>query len=83
VIALVTAFSFSSSLDHLLASPRLFGVAPSALNREEAALLAGSLPAPDRFDVNDPSARLQRREGWILDQMDGPGGPAYLSIIEH
>ena len=26
VIALVTAFSFSSSLDHLLASPRLFGV---------------------------------------------------------
>jgi monofunctional biosynthetic peptidoglycan transglycosylase len=64
------------------ASPRLFGVAPSALNREEAALLAGSLPAPDRFDVNDPSARLQRREGWILDQMDGLGGPSYLSVIE-
>ena len=65
------------------ASPRLFGVPPAKLNREEAALLAGSLPAPDRFDVNDPSARLQRREGWILDQMDELGGPAYLSVIEH
>ncbi len=64
------------------AAPRLFGVKPASLSREQAALLAGSLPAPDRFDVNDPSARLQRREDWILEHMDGLGGPAYLSVIE-
>jgi monofunctional glycosyltransferase len=64
------------------ASRSLFGVAPARLNREQAALLAASLPAPDIFDVNDPSARLQRRKAWILDHMDGLGGPDYLSDVD-
>jgi monofunctional biosynthetic peptidoglycan transglycosylase len=66
-----------------VASRRLFGVAPSALDRQQAALLAASLPAPDIYDVNDPSKRLQKRTAWILDQMDGLGGTEYLSDIEH
>jgi len=64
------------------ASQRLFGVAPNQLSREEAALLAASLPAPDIYDVNDPSPRLARREIWILDQMEGLGGPAYLLDVD-
>jgi len=65
-----------------VASRRLFGVAPSALNRQQAALLAASLPAPDIYDVNDPSARLQKRAYWIEDQMEGLGGADYLSDME-
>ena len=64
------------------ASRRLFGVTPAELDREQAALLAASLPAPDRYDVDDPSEHLQRREDWILDQMEGLGGPAYLYVID-
>jgi len=66
-----------------VASRRLFGVPPSALNPQQAALLAASLPAPDIYDVTDPSARLQKRAYWIEDQMDGLGGIDYLSDIEH
>ena len=66
-----------------VASRRLFGVPPSALSRQQAALLAASLPAPDIYDVTDPSARLQKRAYWIEDQMNGLGGTDYLSDIEH
>ncbi|HEV7165915.1 MAG TPA: monofunctional biosynthetic peptidoglycan transglycosylase [Gammaproteobacteria bacterium] len=59
-----------------------FGVAPSALSAEQATLLAAALPAPDRFDVNEPSAHLQKRQAWILDQMIGLGGLSYLDDIE-
>ncbi|HLW73510.1 MAG TPA: monofunctional biosynthetic peptidoglycan transglycosylase [Gammaproteobacteria bacterium] len=64
------------------ASRRLFDVTPSELKPEEAALLATTLPAPDRYDVTDPSARMQRQEAWILDQMEGLGGPEYLDVID-
>jgi monofunctional biosynthetic peptidoglycan transglycosylase len=64
------------------AARSLFGVTPARLSREQAALLAASLPAPDVYDVTDPSARLQRRKAWILDQMDGLGGPDYLSDVD-
>jgi len=65
-----------------VASRRLFGVAPAQLNRQQAALLAASLPAPDIYDVNDPSARLQKRAYWIEDQMEDLGGTDYLSDID-
>jgi len=64
------------------ASRRMFGVPPSALKPEEAALLAAALPAPDRYDVSDPSNYLLKQESWILDQMEGLGGPDYLDVIE-
>ena len=64
------------------ASRRLFGIPPATLQPDEAALLAAALPAPDRYDVTDPSAYLQGREIWILDQMEGLGGPSYLDVID-
>ncbi|MFI4967721.1 MAG: monofunctional biosynthetic peptidoglycan transglycosylase [Gammaproteobacteria bacterium] len=63
-------------------SRSLFGVTPARLSREQAALLAASLPAPDIYDVTDPSAHLQRRQDWILDQMSGLGGADYLSDVD-
>ena len=63
------------------AAKQEFGVTAATLSPEQAALLAAALPAPDRFDVTDPSARLQRRQAWILDQMSGLGGPSYLDDI--
>lgn len=57
-----------------------FDRAPSALTAEQAALLAATLPSPDRFDVELPSAYLQRRQAWILEQM-AELGPDYLSDL--
>jgi monofunctional biosynthetic peptidoglycan transglycosylase len=65
------------------ASRSLFGVTPGRLDRRQAALLAASLPAPDIYDVTDPSAHLQRRQDWILDQMEGLGGTDYLSDVDN
>ncbi|HEV2111043.1 MAG TPA: transglycosylase domain-containing protein, partial [Gammaproteobacteria bacterium] len=59
-----------------------FGVEPAALTAEQAALLAAALPEPDRVDVTEPSAYMQKRQAWILDQMAGLGGPGYLDVIE-
>lgn len=64
------------------ASKRLFDTTPARLTRRQAALLAASLPAPDRYDVNDPSTHLDWKANWILDQMDGLGGPSYLSAVD-
>ena len=64
------------------ASQRLFGLPPVDLQPDEAALLAATLPAPDRYDVTDPSTYLQRQQAWILDQMEGLGGPSYLDVID-
>ena len=64
------------------ASRRLFGTSPAELTPEQAALLAAALPAPDRYDVNDPSTHLQWKADWILDQMQGLGGPSYLSGVD-
>lgn len=64
------------------ASRQLFGVPPSELGPEQAALLATTLPAPDRYDVNDPTARMQQQQAWILEQMEELGGPNYLDDIE-
>ena len=59
-----------------------FGVSASRLSPEQAALLAAALPEPDRVNVIDPSAYVQRRQAWILEQMDELGGPGYLDVIE-
>ncbi|HET7921607.1 MAG TPA: monofunctional biosynthetic peptidoglycan transglycosylase [Gammaproteobacteria bacterium] len=63
------------------AARRLFNETPAQLTPEQAALLAAALPAPDRFNVTDPSAYLQRRQAWILDQMRMLGTD-YLDGIE-
>jgi monofunctional biosynthetic peptidoglycan transglycosylase len=64
------------------AARQLFAKAPAQLTREEAALLAAALPAPDRFDVADPSAYLRQRQAWILEEMQGLGGTEYLRGVD-
>lgn len=63
------------------ASRHLFGKTPAELTPGEAALLAAALPAPDRYNLTDPSGYLQQRQHWILEQMRNLGG-AYLDGIE-
>jgi monofunctional biosynthetic peptidoglycan transglycosylase len=63
------------------AAAHLFRETPAQLTPAQAALLAAALPSPDRSNVTDPSAYLQRRQAWILDQMQQLGGD-YLSSIE-
>lgn len=64
------------------AARHLFNTSPAQLTPDEAALLAAALPAPDRSNVTDPSAYLQRRQAWILEQMRQLGAD-YLSGIEY
>lgn len=59
-----------------------FGVRAWELTPEQAALLAAALPEPDRVDVTEPSAFMQKRQAWILEQMEELGGPDYLDDIE-
>lgn len=49
------------------------------LNRYESALLAAVLPNPVRFRVDKPSQYTRDRQRWILGQINGLGGPGYLS----
>ena len=63
------------------AARHLFNKIPAQLTSEEAALLAAALPAPDRFDVMDPSTYLRRRQTWIVGQT-AMLGSGYLDDIE-
>jgi monofunctional biosynthetic peptidoglycan transglycosylase len=63
------------------AARHLFDETPAQLTPEQAALLAAALPAPDRFNVTDPSVYLLHRQTWILDQMRMLGSD-YLDTIE-
>ncbi|KAF1008040.1 MAG: Biosynthetic peptidoglycan transglycosylase [Luteibacter sp.] len=60
------------------ASEVYFHTTPNRLNATQAAQLAAVLPNPQRFRVDAPSAYVQRRVAWILQQMGQLGGPAYL-----
>jgi monofunctional biosynthetic peptidoglycan transglycosylase len=52
-----------------------FGVPASALNRDQAALLAGALINPIRYSPARPPARLLRRQRIILSRMGGVRPP--------
>ena len=60
------------------ASLRYFHKPASRLSSEEAALLAAVLPNPIRFRVNRPSAYVEQRRDWIVQQMDQMGGVGYI-----
>ncbi len=64
------------------ASRRYFNKDAARLSRPEAALLAAVLPAPARFRVQAPSRYVQRRQAWILRQMDALGGTSYLAQLQ-
>lgn len=59
------------------ATQAFFGKRPSALQTEEAALLAAVLPNPARLHARNPSGYVRERAGWIQEQMSHLG-PDYL-----
>lgn len=64
------------------AAQTYFGRSAAKLTRHEAALLAAVLPNPKRMRVDRPSRYVISRQQWILDQMQGLGGTAYLAQLE-
>jgi monofunctional glycosyltransferase len=64
------------------ASQRFFHKPASRLTADEAALLAAVLPNPLRFRVDRPSAYVQERRGWILEQMGQLGGAGFVKRLE-
>lgn len=51
------------------------------LTKEQAALLAATLPNPVRLSARRPSSYVLQRQKWILRQMHLLGGPKYLSNL--
>ncbi len=64
------------------AAQRYFHKPARRLRRAESALLAAVLPNPLRLRVEAPSAYVRSRQAWILGQMAGLGGTAYLDEID-
>jgi monofunctional glycosyltransferase len=63
------------------ASRRYFGKPAARLQPEEAALLAAVLPNPHRLRADRPSAYVERRRSWILQQMIRLGGADYAARL--
>lgn len=55
------------------AARHCFGIPASKLSREQAALLATTLPAPRRYDCRSPGPYLLKRRQWVLQQMRNIG----------
>jgi monofunctional biosynthetic peptidoglycan transglycosylase len=64
------------------AGRHFFGKDAARLTREEAALLAAVLPSPTRYRVVSPGPYVRARQVWILHQMQGLGGTAFLRSLE-
>jgi monofunctional biosynthetic peptidoglycan transglycosylase len=62
---------------------RFFRKPAARMSALEAATLAAVLPNPITFKVQAPSAYVFKRRDWILAQMRGLGGPAYLKELEN
>jgi monofunctional glycosyltransferase len=58
-----------------------FGVPPSALTREQAALLAGALINPIVYSPARPPARLRRRQSMILARMGSVEPPVAVTNV--
>jgi monofunctional biosynthetic peptidoglycan transglycosylase len=55
-----------------------FGVSAKNLSPQQASLLAAVLPNPRVWSASHPTAYVQRRAGWIRQQMRQLGGDSYL-----
>ena len=64
------------------AAERYFHKSAARLTRADAAVMAAVLPNPQRLLINAPSAYVERRRAWILDQMQALGGPEMLDDID-
>ncbi|MCW9717953.1 MULTISPECIES: monofunctional biosynthetic peptidoglycan transglycosylase [unclassified Avibacterium] len=62
------------------ASQAYFKKSAKQLNQQEAALLAAVLPNPILFKANKPSAFVQKRQRWIMRQMNALG-KGYLTQL--
>lgn len=61
------------------AAQAFFGKSAHTLTAHESALLAASLPNPEKLRVDRPSAYMLKRAAWIERQVRQLGGPAYLA----
>jgi monofunctional biosynthetic peptidoglycan transglycosylase len=64
------------------AAERFWNKPARHLSSSDAALLAAVLPNPLRLRVDRPSQYVLARRDWILDQMRGLGGEAYLRALQ-
>jgi len=64
------------------AAQRFYKKDAKRLTRREAATLAAVLPAPKRWKVDAPPARVLRRRDAIMTQMRLLGGPAFLEQLD-
>ena len=64
------------------AAARFFHTDPAHLSQSQSALLAAVLPSPKHLRVERPSAYLQRRQAWIVEQMDALGGAGYMRELD-
>jgi monofunctional glycosyltransferase len=63
------------------ASRQFFGKPAAGLDPYESALLAAVLPNPRRFRADRPSFYIATRRDWIVEQVNGLGGPRYLAFL--
>ena len=68
-------YGVQAAADHFWHKPAL------RLSSSEAALLAAVLPNPLRMHAERPSRYVLQRRDWILGQMRGLGGAAYLRAL--
>lgn len=54
---------------------------PGKLTRNQAAILAATIPNPIRYSAKRPSGYILRRQSWILGQMNSLGGVEYLKNL--
>jgi len=75
---------FGDGIYGVQAAARRFWHKPALrLSSAEAALLAAVLPNPLRLHPERPSHYVLQRREWILGQMRGLGGAAYLRALEN
>jgi len=63
------------------ASKIYYNKIPKKLTLGESALIAAVLPNPKRYSVRNPSGYIQRRQQWIIRQMNSLGGVAYIKDL--
>lgn len=59
-----------------------YGRKPDRITPEQAARLATVLPSPKKIDPRNRSTYVDERAAWILEQVRGLGGPAYLAGMD-
>jgi monofunctional biosynthetic peptidoglycan transglycosylase len=64
------------------ATQHYFGREPDRISPDEAARLATVLPSPTRIDPRHRSPYVDERAAWIMTQVRGLGGAAYLEGLD-